>query len=631
MRSLALEVFLCSYLLLMIATARVGASQPVDVLPKESADGHSLQTYTKSELCHSTTDESSERVETMTPPGSQDETCPPWYLPTNINGSRYCACGNTYDNIVTCESGVANLLSCYCMTYDHNTAVIGQCMTGCIIATKDNSLYIRVPGTVEELENEMCYRNHREGQLCGQCKKGYAVPIYSYSLTCVDCAERETNWLLYIAIATLPLTGFLILVIASRINASSGGLQGLVTISQLIASPPQMLLVSSHLGQYPEYVRTLVHPALAFYGIWNLDFFRLLYKPFCLYPNMTMLEVLAFDYFIALYPLAFLAIVYLLIKLHEMNVRLLMWLWWPFHWCTARFRRQFDIRRSLVHAFITFFFLSFTKILAVSLQLLVPTVVHSIHRNASRDLYYYYDGTIEYFGKEHLPYAILAISLLSVFVIFPVFLMIAYQFKCFHCIAERCHLRYTYTALKVFMDACQGDYKDGTSGDRDYRYFPVVYLVLRIALSIVYALTLSVFFYPMAAMLLLGVVLFIAVAQPYKVRYYNSLDIFFVTTTTGLYLLIILTDVARFGILLLSSQVLVILLSMTPFVYTTVCWLKDLSCSHSMYAKVSKALCGKISGGRSQTEELLPHRVTNDHEYTPLLINAALNDTAQEQ
>ena len=94
---------------------------------------------------------------------------------------------------------------------------------------------------------------------------------------------------------------------------------------------------------------------------------------------MTILETLAFDYIIAVYPLALIVIMYLFIKLHDHNFRPVVWLWKPFHFCTARFRRQLDISRSLVDAYATFFLLSYVKILSVSFDILLYAKLIDIH------------------------------------------------------------------------------------------------------------------------------------------------------------------------------------------------------------------------------------------------------------
>jgi len=213
--------------------------------------------------------------------------------------------------------------------------------------------------------------------------------------------------------------------------------------------------------------------------------------------------------------------------------------------------------------------------------------------------YLYYDGTVEYLGPEHLPYAIIACITLLIFGLFPVLLMIAYQLKCFHRLVDYWHLGHTYSYLKIFMDAFQGDYKDGYDGTRDCRYFPVVYFILQVALVAVYGSTLSVFYYPVAAILLLAVVPFIAVVQPYKVIYYNFFDIFLVVNLTGLYALALFLDVSRSGFIAVSSRVLVIVLTMLPFVCTAGYWLYKLF----MHTVVTRTFHKLIFRNHSRREE----------------------------
>ena len=53
------------------------------------------------------------------------------------------------------------------------------------------------------------------------------------------------------------------------------------------------------------------------------------------------------------------------------------------------------------------------KFLSVSFDLLVPTRLYEV--NSTGKLVLYYDGSKEYFGKEHLPYAILALFVMTFF------------------------------------------------------------------------------------------------------------------------------------------------------------------------------------------------------------------------
>ena len=111
-----------------------------------------------------------------------------------------------------------------------------------------------------------------------------------------------------------------------------------------------------------------------------------------------------------------------------------------------------------------------------SFDLLTPTEVYNIN-GSSLGLFLYYDASIAYFGKEHLPYAVLALVVLFIFVLLPTVLLLLYPMRCFqkclgHC-GLRCH------ALHIFMDTFQGCYKDGTNGTRDCHYFTTLYLITR--------------------------------------------------------------------------------------------------------------------------------------------------------
>ena len=51
-------------------------------------------------------------------------------------------------------------------------------------------------------------------------------------------------------------------------------------------------------------------------GIWKLDFFRTVYKPFCIHPKVSVIQALAMDYLVAAYPLTLVAVTYVLVTLH---------------------------------------------------------------------------------------------------------------------------------------------------------------------------------------------------------------------------------------------------------------------------------------------------------------------------
>ena len=142
----------------------------------------------------------------------------------------------------------------------------------------------------------------------------------------------------------------------------------------------------------------------------------------------------------------------------------------------------------------------------------------------------YYDGTVEYFGKDHvhLHYALLALAVLLVFTFLPILLLCVYPCRCFQRVLNRYHL--SSQSLHTFMDTFQGGFKDGTNGTRDCRYFAAVYLIVRMALYISLGISIVTFNITMinGVLLLFGVLL--VMFQPYKKSLHNKIDISIVFT-----------------------------------------------------------------------------------------------------
>ncbi len=411
--------------------------------------------------------------------------CPgPWSVLENSNGSTACKCGALIRDIVSCDDPSHVLLRpCYCITpyaKDPNITVVGACLSRCF----RKSFFLPSNMKVAELSYYMCNTQntyskfkctHQDGQLCGKCIEGFAPPVYAYHQRCVNCSHSEQsikNTVKYCIIAYLPLTVFFIVLVTLRISATSPSLNAFVLACQVLASPLQIELILAHLNYRDnKSLSALAELMLSLAGFWNLDFFRTLIPGFCLHPNMSILQVLALDYIVAAYPLFLIAITYVLVELHDHNCKIVVLILKPFLRCFARFRRQWDIRTSLIEAFASFLLLSYVKFLSVSLNFLLPVYVHNVH-GEPLEPYLFYDGTIEYFGKQHLPYAILAIVVFIIFNILPLLLLCLYSCHCFQRILNISKLR--CQALHTFMDAFQGCYKNGTDGKRSSIYFSSV-------------------------------------------------------------------------------------------------------------------------------------------------------------
>ena len=103
---------------------------------------------------------------------------------------------------------------------------------------------------------------------------------------------------------------------------------------------------------------------------------------------MSTLHTLALEYVVAIYPLVLTVVIYLCIQMHDRGVRLMVCVWRPFHVCFARFRRKWDPKGSVIHAFATFLLLSYSKLLTVSYSLLGATELYNNEVKELVQLYY---------------------------------------------------------------------------------------------------------------------------------------------------------------------------------------------------------------------------------------------------
>ena len=460
--------------------------------------------------------------------GVESVDCPPWtILDTTTN---HCMCGSDLYGIVQCSSETHNISvqECYCMTYSEalKKTLLSYCFYTCH-PTHFVHHYPIAARNVSDLNDVMCNSFNRTGLLCGECIAGYAPPVYSYSISCVECRNYKYNWLKYIAVAYLPLTLFYVAIILLRISVNSAPMIVYVTISQIISSPGLVRWFVGHSNPNPLSTAYLIPHA-----IWNLDFFRGLYQPFCLHPDLSLLQVTCLDYIIGIYPLGLIFITYCLVRLHDRYV-VISKLWRPVYTACSMLRKEWNIRESLVSGFATFLILSYIKIMNVSVDILTfNRAAYDVNGDNSNLFYLLINGSLPYFSHEHVPYAISAMFMITTFNFVPLILLCIYPCSCFqkclNLVGCRSHL------LHIFMDTFSGCFREKP---RDCRYFAGFYVFLRVAnLVILSVFTNPLYFWGMTLMFILAVILLV-VCKPYKNSKRNVSDailfsiamIFFIT------------------------------------------------------------------------------------------------------
>ena len=438
--------------------------------------------------------------------------CPLWFRHNKSTGQ--CECGDNLGGLVHCDKQTkrVSVLFCYCMTYSEkmDITVVGPCLELCTRrdTPKCRSFNLIKTNKTSSINTEMCGGRHRDGLLCGECREGYAPPVYSYTLKCVNCTDSDftKNLIQYMAVSFLPLTMIYLVVIIFKVSVTSGNMVAYVFTSQILTAP--ILLRSITHGDSN-------HALLSLFTIWNLDPLRLASPPFCLHPNMTILHVLSLDYLIGVYPLFLIVLTYIAVTLHD-RYPIVVKIWRPAYRVLRCIRREWNIRGSLIQAFATFLTLSYVKMLTTSFDLLTPVHLKTVEGRTLNQTHLFINGEIAFFGSEHLPYGVLAVVVLAVFNLMPTLLLLLYPSKCFQKCLKRCRLR--SDTLHSIMDAFHGCYH------RDCRYFAGFYILARSVF-----LCTSVFIQDSTAFAIFGfyftgLTILVIAFEPYKAKHHNTID-----------------------------------------------------------------------------------------------------------
>ena len=459
-------------------------------------------------------------------PRDGNQECPTWFI--HKNTSSGCKCGSPIGGsigiLVLCnqDTNETMLLAGFCMTYvaSQNITLVGGCPYN-YHKVDAKGFYVRLPEDVSILTSFMCEGLNRTDLLCGHCEEGLGTAVLSYKRNCMKCLDRRYGWIVYVAAALLPLTLFYLIVILLSIHATAAHMNAFIFASQMIAC---MVNANPYtLTAIPPPFNTIVVILYTFYGFWNLDFFRYVIPPFCLSNSLSDLHVVAMEYIVAFYSLFLILLTYICIKLHDRGCKILVFLGLPFR--KLNILKRWNPKNFIVGIFATFLLLSYSKLLFVSYNLLASSTLYNSFGKSYGPPMVYYDASTPYFGTVHLPFAILAISVLCVFVVSPLVILLLYPTRAFQRVLNVVCGTRSRNAMQAFADTYQGCYKDGTNGTWDCRYFAGLYFLFRIILLTAavmsnYYIWLVLILCPTAAAFLFAIV------RPYKDNRFNMFDSF---------------------------------------------------------------------------------------------------------
>ena len=451
--------------------------------------------------------------------------CPTWTLPDSSSNKSQggCKCGNSVGDLVKCDSDDLNvsLLMDHCMTFDKEAGM--AYLASCPFRLKGRyNMYNPLPRNVSELNDFVCSPYNRHGLVCSQCNSGYGPSVYTNNLQCYQCSVPYSGWLLYIVFELFPITVLFGVMSFLHIRLTSSAANCLLFNMQMIVA---ILSYGEHIGVFPFGTTSeILHKTLlSVYGILNLDFFRDVVPPFCVDENINGLHSIALQYVAVVYLLALTLSVFLILELHYRGSPVTMFLWKNLFMRLIRVKQNWTCRTSLADSLATCLLLSYTRLMLISFNLLYPvSVINEYGEVAKKTLNFQQD--IGYLSEQHIPYALLGLTVLIALLVLPFTLFVVYPMKC----CQNC-VQYAGNrpGIRHFVELFQRCFKDGTDGTRDYRSFAIFYFALRFAMFVSHIVGYGG--RPRISFLLPGVMLMAAsltilTFRPYKKEVYNVVD-----------------------------------------------------------------------------------------------------------
>ncbi|XP_065912578.1 uncharacterized protein [Dysidea avara] len=471
--------------------------------------------------------------------------CPPGYYFNSSNSSCQCsflAHGRELDGIL-CDNNdyVASIKRGYWAgyylsknhshTYDDNL-ITGQCPQHyCSNSTQKEIIFLPNACNISALNEILCHPFNRNGTLCGRCIEGYAVAINSPYYDCIDCSNihglSKHGWVTLILTEYIPSTILFCVLLFFDINLHAGTISSIVLYFQIFDS---LNIYSDDDVDQPNNSDGLLTGIGFVYNIWNLDFFGRLLHPYCINNKFNTMDILLFKYISGFYPFILFLIFAVLTNLVYINFcgweRITICLRQIRNYCT-RFKIIVTRKGSTVSGLATCWTLVITKLALISGLILSREVLRGSSVSNLTVKVAWLDGSMPLYKGDHIPYVVVAILVLVLFVLIPVVGLLSYplvpqimgiiqersfvdlrQYRIYQFISGQ--LERPFLHLKPLIDCFQGSCRA-----RCEFYAGLLYCY-RLSIIFVYSFTIreTIFFYSAAISLVF--VIITALVHPYK-------------------------------------------------------------------------------------------------------------------
>ena len=454
--------------------------------------------------------------------------CPPWFFYNTTTNHCQCYHNQHLDKDIHCTKTGVYIGLGNCMTYEENVGTFfAKCFYfqlphGSVLA----SGYLPLLRNVSELNDFMCGLMQRKGRVCSECIDGFGPSVTSFGYKCTKCSDSWKSLLLYALVEFGPTTIFYFLVLTLRISMTSSPMNCFIFYSQLMVYTifkDPVILNKMIIQSQSEAVKYMMIVAGSFYGVWNLDILKYIVPPMCISPKLSIIHVEFLSLLSALYSLLLIILTWICIELHGRNYRLLVLFWKPFHRCFVRIRNGYDTKKDIIDVFATFLLLTYSKLIYQSVQILGSQYI--MKNGLSYTKVNLYDPTVTYMSVQHLPYVIVSLAIIVIFVIPPPLILLFYSTRTF---LPRCRVSGRLrVALHTFVEKFYSCYRDRLDGGHDMRCFSALYFFMRPVVVVFYMVRAfrfltHVWFF--AIILFGGIAVLIAFVKPYKTAYMNLMD-----------------------------------------------------------------------------------------------------------
>ena len=325
------------------------------------------------------------------------------------------------------------------------------------------------------LNKTLCVGN-RANEMCGQC-----IPGMSMKFGTTDCGSCSNYWLFTLVLYVLAGILLVFVLFLLKMTISNGTLISVFFYAQLFSINLSLLAGMNQ-----------IRFATVFISLLNLE----LGFPICFYNGMDFAGKLGFQFVFPLYLWIIVGIITYL--------------------CRHSSRLSALIGSECVKVFVTLFYLSYTKIVRTTFEVFVWGTIETEKNN--KIIVWFFDGSVHFFTDwKHL---------LLILVSLVMFLVVINPYKFFLFLSQWClHNPWISRHFKPLIDANLAPFKDRYRFWLGMRLFITEVLIL---ISIIFtSINPKIVAFTHVAIVMV-LMMFQAYIRPYKSKFVNILDLFFI-------------------------------------------------------------------------------------------------------